>query len=82
MRYLCRGKMLACDRVAGLLDPGSSFLETGAAAAHGMYDDATTPHSDPAMRMVISCVHSSGEITAYHVSPPGQALPAPEAPSA
>ncbi len=36
-RHLSRGKMLPRDRVAGLLDPGSSFLEVGATAAHGMY---------------------------------------------
>lgn len=36
-RHLSRGKMLPRDRVAGLLDPGSPFLEIGATAAHGMY---------------------------------------------
>lgn len=39
-RHLSRGKMLPRDRVAGLLDPGSPFLELGATAAHGMYDGA------------------------------------------
>jgi 3-methylcrotonyl-CoA carboxylase beta subunit len=39
-RHLARGKMLPRDRVAGLLDPGSPFLEVGAFAAHGMYDGA------------------------------------------
>ncbi len=39
-RHLSRGKMLPRDRVAGLLDPGSAFLEVGATAAHGMYDGA------------------------------------------
>ena len=39
-RHLARGKMLPRDRVAGLLDPGSWFLEIGATAAHGMYDGA------------------------------------------
>ncbi|MEM1352228.1 MAG: carboxyl transferase domain-containing protein [Pseudomonadota bacterium] len=39
-RHLDRGKLLPRDRVAGLLDPGSPFLEVGATAAHGMYDDA------------------------------------------
>ena len=29
--------MLPRERVAGLLDPGSPFLEVGATAAHGMY---------------------------------------------
>ncbi|QGX97985.1 methylcrotonoyl-CoA carboxylase [Roseovarius faecimaris] len=39
-RHLSRGKMLPRDRVAGLLDPGSPFLEVGTTAAHGMYDGA------------------------------------------
>ncbi len=39
-RHAERGKMLPRDRVAGLLDPGSAFLEVGATAAHGMYDGA------------------------------------------
>jgi 3-methylcrotonyl-CoA carboxylase beta subunit len=39
-RHVGRGKMLPRDRVAGLLDPGSSFLEIGATAAHGLYDGA------------------------------------------
>ena len=39
-RHLGRGKLLPRDRVTRLLDPGSPFLEIGALAAHGMYDDA------------------------------------------
>ena len=39
-RHIRRGKMLPRDRVAGLLDPGSPFLEIGATAAHGLYDGA------------------------------------------
>ncbi len=39
-RHVSRGKMLPRDRVAKLLDPGSPFLEVGATAAHGMYDNA------------------------------------------
>ena len=39
-RHLSRGKMLPRDRVAGLLDPGSPFLEVGATAGHGLYDGA------------------------------------------
>ncbi len=39
-RHLKRGKLLPRDRVAGLLDPGSPFLEVGATAAHGLYDGA------------------------------------------
>ncbi len=37
-RHVSRGKMSPRARVAGLLDPGSPFLEIGATAAHGMYD--------------------------------------------
>ncbi|MCP3972181.1 MAG: methylcrotonoyl-CoA carboxylase [Rhodobacteraceae bacterium] len=39
-RHLDRGKMLPRDRVAGLLDPGTPFLEIGAVAAHGLYGGA------------------------------------------
>ncbi|MEM6761116.1 MAG: carboxyl transferase domain-containing protein [Pseudomonadota bacterium] len=39
-RHLARGKMLPRDRVAGLIDPGSPFLEIGATAAHGLYNGA------------------------------------------
>ena len=36
-RHLARGKLLARDRVNGLLDPGTSFLELSPLAAYGMY---------------------------------------------
>ncbi|MDO9525662.1 MAG: carboxyl transferase domain-containing protein [Gemmobacter sp.] len=36
-RHTARGKMAPRDRVAGLLDVGSPFLEIGAIAAHDMY---------------------------------------------
>ncbi len=39
-RHLSRGKMLPRDRVAGLLDPGSPFLEVGTFAGHGLYEGA------------------------------------------
>ena len=39
-RHTSRGKMPPRERVANLLDPGSPFLEVGAIAAHGLYDDA------------------------------------------
>ena len=38
-RHVSRGKLLPRDRVDGLLDPGSPFLEIAALAADGMYDD-------------------------------------------
>ncbi len=37
-RHTGRGKLLPRDRVQGLLDPGSPFLELSQLAAHGMYD--------------------------------------------
>src|SRR6202789_2145241 len=37
-RHVGRGKLLARERVAGLIDPGSPFLEIGALAAFGMYE--------------------------------------------
>ena len=39
-RHKARGKMSPRARVAGLLDPGSPFLEVGATAAHGLYQGA------------------------------------------
>ena len=38
-KHVARGKLLPRDRVHRLLDPGSPFLEIGALAANGMYDD-------------------------------------------
>src|SRR6201747_2181933 len=38
-RHVSRGKLLSRDRVDGLLDPGSAFLELAPLAADGMYDD-------------------------------------------
>ena len=36
-RHLSRGKLLPRDRVRGLIDPGTPFLEFSQLAAHGMY---------------------------------------------
>lgn len=38
-RHVERGKLLPRDRVDGLLDPGSRFLELSPLAATGLYDD-------------------------------------------
>lgn len=38
-RHIARGKLLPRERVDGLLDPGSPFLEIAPLAADGMYDD-------------------------------------------
>ncbi|WP_068112255.1 carboxyl transferase domain-containing protein [Tropicimonas marinistellae] len=38
-RHVARGKLLPRDRIAGLLDPGSPFLEIGLFAASGLYGD-------------------------------------------
>ena len=40
-RHRERGRLLPRERVERLLDQGSPFLEVGALAAHGMYDDAS-----------------------------------------
>jgi 3-methylcrotonyl-CoA carboxylase beta subunit len=37
-RHAARGKLLPRDRVDGLLDPGTPFLEIGQLAAYDMYD--------------------------------------------
>ena len=37
-RHVARGKLLARERVAGVVDPGSPFLEIGALAAFDMYE--------------------------------------------
>jgi len=38
-KHTARGKLLPRDRVAGLIDPGSPFLEFSALAAYRVYDD-------------------------------------------
>jgi 3-methylcrotonyl-CoA carboxylase beta subunit len=38
-RHIGRNKLLARDRVAGLIDPGSPFLELSQLAAYGLYDN-------------------------------------------
>ena len=37
-RHVLRGKLLARERVARLVDPGAPFLEVAPLAAHGLYD--------------------------------------------
>ena len=39
-RHVARGKLLPRERIDRLLDPASPFLEIGALAADGLYDDA------------------------------------------
>lgn len=39
-KHKARGRLLVRERVTGLLDPGSEWLELSALAAHGMYDGA------------------------------------------
>ncbi len=38
-RHTSQGKLMVRDRIEGLLDPGSPFMELGALAAHEVYDD-------------------------------------------
>lgn len=42
-RHTARGKLLPRDRVDGLLDPGSPFLELAPLAADGMYGGRPRP---------------------------------------
>ena len=37
-KHKSRGKLLARERIDGLVDPGSAFLEFSSLAAHGMYE--------------------------------------------
>ncbi|NQW01561.1 MAG: methylcrotonoyl-CoA carboxylase [Rhodospirillales bacterium] len=39
-KHTARGKLLARERIAELLDPGAPFLEFSQLAGHGLYDDA------------------------------------------
>ncbi|PXW67712.1 hypothetical protein C7964_10561 [Loktanella sp. PT4BL] len=41
-------------------------------------DCAATTHPDPAIRMVINCVHPFGLTTTFYVGPRGESLPAPQ----
>ena len=38
-RHLSQGKMMVRDRIEGVLDPGSPFLELSPLAAHEVYGD-------------------------------------------
>ncbi|WP_439156206.1 hypothetical protein [Yoonia sp.] len=41
-------------------------------------DCAATTHSDPAVRMVITCVHPNGVATTFYTGPRGEPLPDPQ----
>ncbi|WP_030483458.1 carboxyl transferase domain-containing protein [Nocardioides aequoreus] len=57
-KHTARGKLLVRDRVDGLLDPGSPFLELSPLAAYGMYADGDD-HAVPSAGIVtgIGTVH-------------------------
>lgn len=42
-KHLERGKMLVRDRITALIDPGTSFLELSALAAHELYPGEDVP---------------------------------------
>lgn len=42
-KHIARKKMLPRDRVAALIDPGTSFLELSTLAGHEMYPEAEVP---------------------------------------
>jgi 3-methylcrotonyl-CoA carboxylase beta subunit len=54
-RHHERGKLLARERIDTLLDEGSAFLEIGALAAHGVYEDDV-----PGAGMVVGIGRISG----------------------
>jgi len=56
-RHLARGKLLARDRVAALIDPGSPFLELSQLAANGLYGDEV-----PAAGIVTGLGRVSGRV--------------------
>ncbi len=51
-RHVARGKLLPRDRVDRLLDPAAPFLEVGALAANGMYDDGKGQGGAPGAGMI------------------------------
>jgi 3-methylcrotonyl-CoA carboxylase beta subunit len=57
-RHVGRGKLLTRDRIHGLLDAGSPFLEIGALAAHGLYADEA-----PGAGLVAGIGRISGRLT-------------------
>lgn len=59
----------------------AAYLETAPSGANPT-DCAATSHPDPAIRMVINCVHPFGVTTTYFVGPRGEALPKPAGPEA
>ncbi len=55
-RHVRRGKLLPRDRVRGLLDAGSPFLEVGQLAGHELYDDVV-----PAAGLIAGIGRVSGQ---------------------
>ncbi len=54
-KHTMRGKLLPRDRVAGLIDTGSPFLELSILAAHGVYEDEV-----PAAGLITGIGHING----------------------
>ena len=55
-RHTARGKLLARERVRGLLDQGSPFLEVGQLGGHGVYEDEL-----PAAGIIVGIGRVAGE---------------------
>ena len=55
----------------------ATYLQTAPAGASPT-DCAATTHPDPAIRMVINCVHPLGLTTTFFVGPRGETLPEPQ----
>ncbi len=61
-KHTDRGKLLARDRIDGLLDPGSPFLELSALAATGMYGDPDAPDTVPSAGIVTGIGRIQGRL--------------------
>lgn len=74
---------------SGRLPSETEIIERYAAAylevapnGGNLTDCAASPHPDPAVRMVINCVHPFGFTTTFFAGPRGEALPEPNGPEA
>ncbi|MEY2592925.1 MAG: hypothetical protein RI972_614, partial [Pseudomonadota bacterium] len=59
-RHTARGKLLPRERVERLLDPGTPFLEIGALAALGLYQDASGQDAAPCAGVIAGIGRISG----------------------
>ncbi len=58
----------------------ATYLQTAPDGA-APTDCAATPHPDPAVRLVVNCVHPIGVTKTFYVGPRGVSIPQPQGPS-